>query len=100
MSEAEMSENTAETRTWTARHTRALIGWVFIVAAALVIIAGYESLPDAATCQAINYAQQVTGGSPTCATTPAAGYFTASAVLGGLGLLTLAPWWLGWLVRK
>jgi hypothetical protein len=79
---------------------RYAIGWLLLIAAPITILAGYSSLPDAATCKFVNSLQSQLGGAPACQTHPAAGYFIGAGILAVAGLLCLAPLWGRWIVGK
>ncbi|MGH3260206.1 MAG: hypothetical protein ACRDOU_33210, partial [Streptosporangiaceae bacterium] len=70
---------------------RGVLGWLMLIAAVMVIIAGYLSVPTADACNFINQQQAQLGQAPTCSTTPSAGYFIVTGLLAAGGLLFLAP---------
>ncbi len=61
---------------------RLILGWLLLIAAVIVIIAGYSSVPTADACNFINQQQAQLGQPPTCSTTPSAGYFIVTGLLG------------------
>ena len=75
-------------------------GYVMLAAAAITVLAGYGSLPDASTCRLINSMQSQLGSPATCPTHPAAGYFIGAGILAVAGLLCLAPQWGRWIAGK
>lgn len=79
---------------------RGFFGVLMLIAAPVVIVAGYGSVPTADACNTINSIQAQLGQPATCSTIPAAGYFVVAGILLVGGLLVLAPWWLRWLVGK
>jgi hypothetical protein len=76
---------------------RQIFGSLLLIAATVIIMIGYRSVPDANTCYPINLADRMAGLPPSCSTVPPVGYFVAAGVCLVAGLLILAPWWLGWL---
>jgi len=79
---------------------RQFFGVLMLIAAPVVIFAGYLSVPSASACNTINSIQAQLGSPPTCSTTPAPAYFAVAGILVAAGLLFLAPWWLRWLAGK
>jgi hypothetical protein len=75
-------------------------GLLLIIAAPIVIAAGYANKPSASACSYINQVNTSLGNPATCSTTPGTGYFVAAAILGAAGLLFTAPWWLRWIAGK
>ena len=75
-------------------------GILMLIAAPIVIVAGYGSVPSADACNTINSMNEQLGDPATCSTTPAAGYFVVAGILAVAGLLFLAPWLLRWIPGK
>jgi hypothetical protein len=79
---------------------RAVLGVLLLIVAVILLVFAFGNHPSAQVCADINNVQQQLGGPPTCSTAPHTGLIVAAAVVGGLGVLTLAQWWLAWLTRK
>jgi Protein of unknown function (DUF2510) len=79
---------------------RRIVGILLLIAAPVIIVAGYGTLPSANVCNTINQINTQLGEPATCSTVPAPGYFVAAGLCVVVGLLMLAPWWLRWLTGK
>jgi hypothetical protein len=67
---------------------------VFAIAATVIIMIGYRSVPDANTCYPVNLWDKQAGLPPSCSTVPSAGYLVAAGLCLLAGFLILVPWWL------
>jgi hypothetical protein len=79
---------------------RGIFGTLFLVAAPVIVVAGYGTVPNASTCNTINQMNTQLGRPATCSTVPAPGYFVVAGLCVVLSLLMLAPWWLRWLTGR
>jgi len=73
---------------------RQILGSVFVIAATVIILIGYRSVPDANTCYPVNLWDKEAGLPPSCSTVPSVGYFAAAGLCLLAGFLILVPWWL------
>jgi hypothetical protein len=80
--------------------TRLGFGILMLIAAPIVVVAGYANVPSASACNYVNSVNAQLGQPATCSTTPAAGYFVGAGILLAAGLLFTAPWWLRWIIGK
>lgn len=76
------------------------MGILALVAALVIIIAGYGNKPQASICRTINRMNRGLGQPATCSSSPGAGTFVAAGIVAFVGLLLLAPWILRWLTGK
>lgn len=79
---------------------RRIFGILLLIAAPVIIVAGYGTVPDASTCNTINQMNTQLGEAGTCSTVPSPGYFVVAGLCVVVSLLMLAPWWLRWLGGK
>jgi hypothetical protein len=76
--------------------TRRIVGSLFVIAAIVIIMIGYRSVPDANTCYLINLTYREAGRPPICSAVPSIGYFVTAGLCLVTGLLMLTPRWLRW----
>jgi hypothetical protein len=69
---------------------RILLGVAALVAAVVITVRGFHSVPDASTCALINGQQRLLGGGPTCSTTPSVWWWIAAGVCALAGVVLLA----------
>lgn len=79
---------------------RRIAGVLALIAAFVVVLAGYASVPSAYACNVVNSMDVQLGNPPSCSTTPAAGYFVAAILLALVSLLCFAPALLRWITGK
>jgi len=76
---------------------RQSFGILLLIAAIVIIVIGYRSVPDANLCYLINMERRMASLPPSCSSVPPVGYFVATGLCLTAGLLILAPWWFRWL---
>jgi hypothetical protein len=69
---------------------RQIFGSLLLIAATVIIMIGYRSVPDANTCYPIHLYYREAGLPLSCSTVPSVGYFVAAGLCLVAGLVILA----------
>jgi hypothetical protein len=69
-------------------------GILLLIAASIVLVIGYKAAPKPSGCNTANSVNARTSQLLRCSRRPATGYLVTAGILGGIGLVSAAPWWL------